>query len=84
MNYDALARDAGISPVTAKDWLGLLEDSFLLRIVRPLWSNPGKRLVKSPKLYFLDTGLAAFLAGWSSADALFYGPIAAHAERAPR
>lgn len=75
VNYDALARDAGISPVTAKDWLGLLEDSFLLRIVRPLWSNPSKRLVKSPKIYFLDTGLAAFLAGWSSAEALFHGPM---------
>lgn len=75
VNYDALARAAGISAVTAKEWLGLLEDSFLLRIVPPLWPNRNKRLVKAPKVFFLDNGLAAHLAGWNSSETLFHGPM---------
>jgi predicted AAA+ superfamily ATPase len=75
VNYDDLARDARISPVTAKEWLGLLEDSFLLRLVHPYHSNRTKRLIKSPKLYFLDAGLAAWLAGWRDAEMLRLGPL---------
>jgi len=75
VNYDDLARDARISPVTAKDWLGLLEDSFLIRLIHPYHSNRSKRLIKSPKLYFLDAGLAAWLAGWRDAESLRLGPL---------
>ena len=74
VNYDDLARDAGISSVTAKNWLSLLEDSFLIKLVPPYHTNRTKRLIKSPKLYFLDMGLCAHLAGWRDPEALRLGP----------
>lgn len=64
VNYEDLARDCHISPATAKSWLSLLEDSFLLKLLPPWHSNTNKRLIKTPKLYFYDLGLAAHLAGW--------------------
>lgn len=76
VNCADLARDAGISPVTAREWLSLLEDSFLIRLVHPWHANANKRLVKSPKLYFLDAGLAAWLAGWRTVDQARLGPMA--------
>jgi predicted AAA+ superfamily ATPase len=75
VNYDDLARDAGISAVTAKNWLSLLEDSFLIKLVPPYHTNRTKRLIKSPKLYFLDMGLCAYLAGWHDPEALRLGPL---------
>ncbi len=75
VNYDDLARDAGISAVTAKNWLSLLEDSFLIKLVPPYHTNRTKRLIKSPKLYFLDMGLCAHLAGWRDPEALRLGPL---------
>ena len=75
VNYDDLARDAGISAVTAKNWLSLLEDSFLIKLVPPYHTNRTKRLIKSPKLYFLDMGLCAHLAGWRDPVALRLGPM---------
>lgn len=76
VNFDDLGRDAGVSATTARDWLGLLADSFLVALVPPWHSNRSKRLIKSPKLYFLDVGLAAWLAGWRTADQLRNGPQA--------
>jgi len=76
INYDSLARDVGVSPVTIKEWLSLLEDSFLIRIVPPYYSNRNKRLMKSPKIYFLDAGLAAYLAGWKDPEMIRLGPMA--------
>ena len=76
VNYDDLARDVGVSASTIKDWLSVLEDSFIIRLVHPLHSNRTKRLIKSPKLYFLDMGLAAYLGGWLSVDNLLHGPLA--------
>ncbi len=75
VNFDHLARDAGISAVTAKNWLSLLEDSFLIKLVRPYHTNRTKRLIKSSKLYFLDMGLCAHLAGWRDSEALRLGPM---------
>lgn len=75
VNYDDLARDAGVSPATAKNWLSLLEDSFLIKLVPPYHTNKTKRLIKSPKLYFLDMGLCAYLAGWRDPEALRLGPL---------
>ena len=63
VNYDDLARDAGVSAATAKSWLSLLEDGFLIRLVWPFFSNRARRMIKSPRLYFLDAGLAAWLWG---------------------
>lgn len=63
LNLSALAADCGISNVTAGHWLTVLEASYLVLRVPPYFQNFGKRLVKSPKLYFVDTGLACWLLG---------------------
>jgi hypothetical protein len=76
VNQADLARDAALSRPTAHRYLNLLEVSFQLRFLRPFAKNRGKRLVKSPKLYFTDTGLAAHLAGsLSPAEIASAGPI---------
>ncbi len=76
LNLAALGADCGISAVTARDWLSVLEASYLTLRLPPYHRNFGKRLVKTPKLYFLDTGLMAWLLGIHSAEAL-----ATHAQR---
>jgi predicted AAA+ superfamily ATPase len=58
-----LARDAKLNAVTARRYLDLLEASFLIHLLQPFLKNRGSRLVKSPKLYFTDSGLAAHMAG---------------------
>jgi len=63
LNHASLANDAGISPNTAKAWLSVLESSFILYRLQPYHRNFNKRLVKSPKLYFYDTGVACSLLG---------------------
>ena len=66
LNLNALANDCGISQPTANAWMNLLEASFIVKRVAPYHRNFGKRLVKTPKLYFLDTGLCAWLLGIAS------------------
>jgi uncharacterized protein len=61
-----LSRDVGIAPNTAKSWISVLEASNIIYLLEPYHRSIGKRLVKSPKIYFLDTGLAAHLMGLSS------------------
>jgi predicted AAA+ superfamily ATPase len=68
INYASLANDAGISPNTAKAWLSVLEASYVVYQIRPFHQNFNKRLVKSPKLYFYDTGLACSLLGIQDAN----------------
>lgn len=63
LNLSALGADCGITGVTARQWMSVLEASYLVTLVQPYHRNFGKRLVKTPKLYFLDTGLAAWLLG---------------------
>jgi uncharacterized protein len=63
LNQASLASDAGISPNTAKTWLSILESSYILYRLQPYHHNFNKRLVKSPKLYFYDTGVACSLLG---------------------
>ena len=63
VNFNELARDAGISHTTARNWLAILETSFILYTLPPFFENFGKRLIKSPKLYFYDTGLLSHLLG---------------------
>jgi hypothetical protein len=75
IEYSSLAKDAGISPITAKEWLSLLEDSFLIKLITPYFSNLNKRLIKSPKLHFLDAGLAAYLCGWRDSTQVQFGPM---------
>ncbi|MBI3526254.1 MAG: ATP-binding protein [Betaproteobacteria bacterium] len=76
LNLSSLAADCGISHVTAREWLTVLEASYIVRLLPPYHRNFGKRLVKTPKLYFLDVGLAAWLLGIRQPRA-----IATHAMR---
>jgi len=68
VNLNSLATDAGISPNTAKSWLSILEASFIIFFLHPYYENYNKRIIKSPKLYFYDTGLVCSLLGISSAN----------------
>jgi predicted AAA+ superfamily ATPase len=61
LNLTSLGNDCGITHTTAGRWLSILEASFLVHLLRPYHSNFGKRMIKSPKLYFLDTGLLCYL-----------------------
>ena len=61
LNMDSLASDAGISPVTAKRWISLLTASYITYLLKPHSKNFNKRLIKTPKLYFYDTGLLCYL-----------------------
>jgi hypothetical protein len=70
INLTSLGADCGISAVTAKQWLSVLETSYIVTLLRPHHSNFGKRLVKTPKIYFLDSGLAAWLMGIRSAETI--------------
>lgn len=75
LNLSALAADCGISSHTAKGWLSMLQASYLVFLLPPHHVNFGKQLTKSPKLYFYDTGLAAWLAGIRNADELAISPM---------
>ena len=75
LNLMALAGDAGISHTTARQWLSVLESSELVFLLQPYHRNFGKRLVKTPKLYFTDTGLAAWLLGIRDPQLLAIHPM---------
>jgi len=76
LNYRDMARDVRISEPTAKKWLSILVTSGLVYLLPPFSMNVEKRVVKTPKLYFLDTGLAAYLTKWTSPDVLKQGAAA--------
>lgn len=73
--YSDLARDAGVSPKTAAAWVSILEASGIVSLLEPYHANSLKRLSKSPKLYFLDTGLCSWLAGCDDAESLMESHI---------
>jgi predicted AAA+ superfamily ATPase len=75
LNVADLARDADVAPNTAKHWLSVLEASGIVYLLQPYHTNVTKRLVKTPKLYFLDTGLCCWLTGWTSPEALEAGAV---------
>lgn len=76
LNFSSIAGDLGISSPTVKKWISVLESSYIIYLLSPYYANIGKRLIKSPKIYFLDTGLAAYLTGIGDAEALLKGPMA--------
>lgn len=76
LNVESLARDVGIPRAKAQEWLGILEKSDIVFLLQPYSNNAMKRAVKTPKLYFNDTGLAAWLGRWSSAETLAVGALA--------
>jgi len=75
LNLQSLASDAGISDKTAKSWLSILETCYLVHFVRPHFANFGKRLIKAPKLYMCDVGLAAALLGIQTAQQMAAHPL---------
>jgi predicted AAA+ superfamily ATPase len=74
LNLSELAKDIGISVPTAKRWLSLLEASYQVYLLYPYYKNLGKRLIKSPKIYFNDTALATYLLGINDKDTLLNSP----------
>lgn len=76
LNYSSLARDADISQPTAKSYLSILETSGIVKLLYPFSRNKTRNMVSTPKLHMLDTGLAAFLTGWTSPEVLLNGAIA--------
>lgn len=77
LNYAVMAKETGISIPTAKQWLGILEKMGIVYLLQPAAFNGVKYVVKTPKLYFTDTGLAAYLLRWNTADALELGAMSA-------
>jgi predicted AAA+ superfamily ATPase len=79
INYASLACDVGVSAVTIKEWISVLEATYILMRVEPYFENFGKRLIKSPKIYFMDTGLLCHLLGIETTEQLMkdslYGNI---------
>ena len=78
LNYTSLANDAGISVPTAKAWTSILTSSGLVYLLEPYMSSELKRLTHVPKIIFMDTGLASYLAGWESAKELQLSSNAGH------
>ncbi|NQY73258.1 MAG: ATP-binding protein [Candidatus Margulisbacteria bacterium] len=75
LNVADIARDAGISPITARNWMSVLEASGIVYLVSPYHDNVTKRIIKASKLYFIDTGLCAYLTEWSSPETLEAGAM---------
>lgn len=76
LNISGLARDCGVSSVTAKEWINILENTMQIYLLKPYYPNITKRIIRSPKLYFLDTGLASYLTKWDSQKSLQAGSMA--------
>ncbi len=78
VNYKALAEAAEISQPTAKEWLRILQGLGIIYLLQPFANNELKRLTKTPKLYFCDTGLCAYLSMWLTRDTLMNGAASGH------
>jgi predicted AAA+ superfamily ATPase len=76
LNMAEIGRDVGISATTARQWISVLQASNQIILLEPYYKSLGKRLAKSPKLYFTDTGLASFLMGFQSPASLWNSPSA--------
>ena len=78
INYKTLAEAAEISQPTAKSWIMLLQGLGIIYLLQPYANNELKRLTKTPKLYFCDTGLCAYLSMWLTRDTLMNGAVSGH------
>ena len=76
LNYASLSRAIGVSVPTIKTWISLLERTGIINLIQPYCSNMLKRAIKSPKIYFQDTGLACYLAGWNTQKAVSNSAVA--------
>ena len=75
LNFQGLANDVGVSHTTVKSWISILEASYIIFLLPPWYNNFSKRLVKSPKLYFYDVGLASYLLGIENEKQVFRDPL---------
>jgi uncharacterized protein len=75
VNMQSLASDTGVSHTTAQSWISLLEASYVIFLLRPWYRNISRRLIKSPKIYFYDVGLAAYLLGMESETHVSRDPL---------
>ena len=78
LNLEGLGNEVGVSSPTIKEWVSLLEASFIAIRLQPYYENFGKRIIKSPKLYFTDVGLATYLLGIENIDQLSRDPLRGH------
>lgn len=78
LNYSDIAAAASVSVTTAKEWVKVLQTMGIVFLLEPFSNNELKRLVKTPKLYFCDTGLCAYLSMWTSRDTLMNGAASGH------
>jgi len=76
LNYSTISREIGVTVPTVKSWISFLEASSLIYLLYPYHKNFGKRVIKSPKCYFMDTGLVSFLVGLQNEAHLLQGPMA--------
>lgn len=77
-NASDIARTVGVDYKTVQSWVSVLEASGVIHLLKPFWANVEKRLTKTPKLFFMDTGLACHLARWTTSDTLERGAVAGH------
>ena len=73
LNMDSLAKDVGVSAPTIKKWLSVLQASGIIYLLQPFSLNAAKRVIKSPKVYFTDTGLVCYLCKWLTKETLMKG-----------
>lgn len=78
INYADLGNAAGVSGTTAKEWVKVLQSMGVIFLLEPFYANELKRMVKTPKLYFSDTGFCAFLSSWTDRDTLMNGAASGH------
>ena len=74
-NADSIAQDIGVSNKTITEWTSILESSGIIRLLQPYQKNISKRAIKSPKIYFMDTGLVCYLVGWTSSQTAMNGAM---------
>lgn len=75
LNYRDMAADVGVSEPTIRSWLTVLHASGIIYLLPPYFNNHAKRLIKTPKLYFMDTGLCCYLSGWLTPEVLERGAM---------
>lgn len=78
LNYNSIAEDSDIDATTAKRWLSILEASDIIYLLQPYSNNMLSRTIKNPKIIFMDTGLCAYLCGWSSKETLENASTSGH------
>lgn len=76
LNYREISRDVGVSEPTVRSWFGVLRATGLVETIHPYFRNTAKRLLKTPKFYFMDTGLCCYLTGWTNPEVLEKGAMA--------